>query len=423
MRARVALLASPVFVGAVVLLAANDQLLKEHHPGWLTGKLSDFAGLLVVVVLLTVVTGNRSVSVVLGAVGFVMLKTVPAVASTAPWFLGGPSRLDTSDLLALAVLAPAYWWLGRHTGDQPGDAQRVLGAIGGCVVLLALTATSCAAPEQVVHLVQGPNGSLLAGTGIYGKPTDWAVSRDGRTWTQTRRSTETPPTAAQAVCRDDGTCYRVIPGARVESQAPGGPWHTEFRYTEEQERRRDQRIMSCVGAVPTFDSVALAGTGDRQHVVVGMGPDGVLWRRVEGHWERRAVLGVEPTRIDGDSRLADLGLGTTLAVPVLLLMAALLVRLFTGRWNRWLWVAVGGSVVILWPVAAFADMAFDYTVSGPLLVVVAIAVLIGSGLLARFGPAPRRIAGWYQDPEDEDQLRWWDSRRWTEHRYPKTPTG
>ncbi|WP_434656468.1 hypothetical protein [Chromobacterium violaceum] len=32
-------------LASLSLLLANDWWLKQHHPGWLSGKLSDFAGL------------------------------------------------------------------------------------------------------------------------------------------------------------------------------------------------------------------------------------------------------------------------------------------------------------------------------------------------------------------------------------------
>lgn len=42
----------PVVAGAVVLLFVNDHLLKPYYAGWLTGKLSDVAGLIAAPLLL-----------------------------------------------------------------------------------------------------------------------------------------------------------------------------------------------------------------------------------------------------------------------------------------------------------------------------------------------------------------------------------
>ncbi|MCP4580716.1 MAG: hypothetical protein GY839_03815 [candidate division Zixibacteria bacterium] len=44
------MLFNPIFLLALALLLLNDHLLKAAYPGWLTGKLSDFAGLFVMAV-------------------------------------------------------------------------------------------------------------------------------------------------------------------------------------------------------------------------------------------------------------------------------------------------------------------------------------------------------------------------------------
>src|SRR5882757_8978914 len=36
-----------IFIPGLLLLALNDHYLKNHYPNWLTGKLSDFTGLLI----------------------------------------------------------------------------------------------------------------------------------------------------------------------------------------------------------------------------------------------------------------------------------------------------------------------------------------------------------------------------------------
>jgi hypothetical protein len=213
------MLASPVFVIAVALLAVNDHVLKEHYPGVLTGKLSDFAGVFVVAVLLAVATGSRSLAVLLTAVGFTALKTIPFVAIAAAPVLGGRTLVDPSDLAALTVLVPAWYWLGRQMPSPIGETRQALGVIGACAAMLTLTATQCATPVQVEHLVRAPDGSLWAATGQAGRTEEWATSRDGRTWTETRTKPRPPYGTPRTVCLDDGSCFRVIPGDRVESRA------------------------------------------------------------------------------------------------------------------------------------------------------------------------------------------------------------
>ncbi len=49
------LIVAPVALAAVALLLLNDHVLKRAHPGWLTGKLSDLAGLVFFPLLLIAV--------------------------------------------------------------------------------------------------------------------------------------------------------------------------------------------------------------------------------------------------------------------------------------------------------------------------------------------------------------------------------
>ena len=75
-------LSTPVFLGSVVVLLTNDHLLKWAFPGLVTGKISDFAGPVMVAIAASVVVGRR-IGFALTALGFVALKTVPGVAEAA----------------------------------------------------------------------------------------------------------------------------------------------------------------------------------------------------------------------------------------------------------------------------------------------------------------------------------------------------
>lgn len=112
--------AHPLWVGSLLLLLVNDHLLKGAQllPGWLTGKLSDVAGLFMAPALLAallMVRSRRGFAWVHGGLGlfFVALKLwAPAARGfeEAMGLLGLPARVvvDPTDLLALPALLASY---------------------------------------------------------------------------------------------------------------------------------------------------------------------------------------------------------------------------------------------------------------------------------------------------------------------------
>jgi hypothetical protein len=367
-KVRIAQLTSPIFIASVAVLALNDHVFKGSGPGVVTGKISDFAGLFVVAALLGVLMQSRVFAIVSAALGFVALKTIPVVAVAAAPLLGGRTRVDFSDLVALLVLAPAWWWLGREHDARRDELRVALGVVSGIVAMLTVTATSCGLHDQVEHLVRRPNGALVAAV-REDYELSGAVSRDGRRWEPTRAPARSFADRRSA-CLADGTCFRVVPGTRVESRAPNGNWRTAYGYTGARRRHRQ----GCAGEVPSFASLAIAGSGRDQHVVVVMGSDGVLWRASDGRWLREPVLGVVPGRLAGPSRLSDLA-------PLPLLAAILL--------------AIVVVLAIVVPLASlFIARRFP---SGP--------PLLGAGGLP--------VAAWHPDPYGGEQERWWDGRDWS----------
>src|SRR5688572_13869389 len=112
--------AAGVYAAAGVALVCNDWWLKGAGllPGWLTGKLSDFAGLVVAVVTAALVLGHRRTRASLTACisiasVFALVKLSPACAQLFVAALGSVGvkwRLvpDPTDLLALGVV-PLAW--------------------------------------------------------------------------------------------------------------------------------------------------------------------------------------------------------------------------------------------------------------------------------------------------------------------------
>jgi hypothetical protein len=119
-------LLSPAWLLALALLLANDHWLKyaDLAPGWLTGKLSDLAGMLVAPVLLAVLLRVRRRDALLAchvAVGlvFTAIKLSPACAGWWSWsmgLLGYPWTIvvDPTDLLALPCLLLSWKLLLPH---------------------------------------------------------------------------------------------------------------------------------------------------------------------------------------------------------------------------------------------------------------------------------------------------------------------
>jgi hypothetical protein len=129
-------LLAPLSIACLAVLALNDWVLKPTDlPRWLTGKLSDFAGLAVFPLVATAAfdlllyaawrLGLRvdftlrrwklGVAIALTGGAFATMKLVPEVAiaiASALGFVFGRAHVmpDPTDLVALPALASAWWW-------------------------------------------------------------------------------------------------------------------------------------------------------------------------------------------------------------------------------------------------------------------------------------------------------------------------
>jgi hypothetical protein len=132
-------LLAPLPLLALALLGVNDWLLKPSAaPEWLTGKLSDFAGIFVFPLVATAgfdllllaawLAGTRvdftfrrwklATAIAFEVLGFSILKLWPAGSELLVRVMRVVSHrtevyMDPTDLLAFAVL-PATWWYGRR---------------------------------------------------------------------------------------------------------------------------------------------------------------------------------------------------------------------------------------------------------------------------------------------------------------------
>ena len=171
------LLTSPPFVLAVALLLLNDWVLKAALGNWLTGKLSDFAGLIAFSLFWAALLPRRRNAVfALTTVGFLLWKSPLSEAPLAAWNALGLWPLarvvDYTDWLALTALLPSYWLARRYGGRmmiRPAPFRRRVAAVATAgIAMVAFTATSVALPSYNIpnptsHHISATRSEVRAG--------------------------------------------------------------------------------------------------------------------------------------------------------------------------------------------------------------------------------------------------------------------
>ena len=122
---RMAIFTTWPFVLALAVLLVNDWFLKQAFPGFITGKLSDFAGLAVVALPLFAAFPRHARAIYLAIGGAFLWWKSPASGSfisymndVLPFSIG--RTVDYSDLVALAVLPMC----SRFAANEPRSAVR-----------------------------------------------------------------------------------------------------------------------------------------------------------------------------------------------------------------------------------------------------------------------------------------------------------
>ncbi|MBG6102296.1 hypothetical protein IW249_002710 [Micromonospora vinacea] len=421
-------LCHPATVLALVLLLVNDHVLKAAHPGLVTGKLSDVAGLVLapplVAVLLTLLVSRlpaRAAAlaglVTVGA-GFAVVKSsgyAAELASSAWTVLAGPSlvRADLTDLLTLPALGLAWWsWTrSRHRPVRRRTARLVRLLVVLPPAVLAVAATSVVRyPYAVGTALLDGQPAISIGSGYDdrswpAKPADgrWSVSADGgTTWRPAGAAEEQrlsgPNVGQRQACvpTEPQRCYRAVRGhLRVEqSDDAGATWRVAWEVSDARREAFARRFDSPGDIRRHFASrdLIVYPVADGGHeVLVANGRDGLLRRGSDGGWRRAGfpserdtpdvrsddppVLGPGgPGDRDTDVFLA-FALSLTLGVTVTLLAAHLAIR--RGKGPRWWSVAGSGVMLTAGIVLALAwERNDDYSTFNALLVVVLPACLL-----------------------------------------------
>ncbi|WP_188188848.1 hypothetical protein [Nonomuraea sp. SYSU D8015] len=299
-------------VAGVIVLLVNDHLLKQVWPGFVTGKLSDVAGLVVAPALLALLLWRRAdlAATILTGVLFALVKTTETGAEVAShvWTLvAGPSRVlaDPTDLLALPALGLA-WWVRHRTLTSASSARwRIIVAMP--LAVLAVTATAAAPPPPSAASVEVKDGRITVYDDVTGT---WWVSDDrAATWSERTGAAsadmidDTPPAGRTDACvpYQATRCYRLVPGEMAVQQSDDGGKTWSLSWSASADDR--ERLVRRYGDDASLSSQSLAVLGWRggHVVVVANGPDGILVRDEAGTWRRVGWPG------QGETREVDLG--------------------------------------------------------------------------------------------------------------------
>ncbi|OGO18880.1 MAG: hypothetical protein A2Z14_10995 [Chloroflexi bacterium RBG_16_48_8] len=318
------------FLLSIGLLLVNDHVLKNCAPSFLTGKLSDFAGLFFFPILLTALLGLlleplgfscgciSRISFGMTLVCFSLIKTIPMANYWTNQLLVALFRspteimIDPTDLTALAVLWPAsrLWRSTVYSLDPYTPSRKAYLSIA--VATLATLATSPCRPtisrierlavvEDVIYarISYSDDEQMISPSKDGGKTWEW-ISEDipPNVISELGQKAQLPLT--RCLKADLQMCYRVAGKEEVEASIDGGKtwqvvWHIPYgrRYYIERILSQADECDKQVVEMGPFD-LAILEKVDKHTVIVAMGTEGVLIRTEAGEWEQHAVLDAGP---------------------------------------------------------------------------------------------------------------------------------
>lgn len=291
------LLAHPLSWLACTLLLLNDLLLKQYFPSFLTGKLSDLAGLFLLPFLVGAIISLatpvfrlsegfiRIFSLILPGAIFTLAKCSPVVAHFLNQKLAMRIVSDFSDLLVLPVLAASAWlW---HTLASRPAPRRAWHALALPVILLTILG-DMAAPDYGISCLYLQDGKLFTSSILNQRYTS---SDGGLTWqadtSETYATCQYGPLQDLPLQFEDGSrniLYRIPSRTLVELSTDGGAkWIKEYLNSQISEAEWQYIRMTGSGSSMLengiFNAVLDPSTGN---LVLAMGHEGILVRAPSG---------------------------------------------------------------------------------------------------------------------------------------------
>ncbi len=321
----------PITLCSLGLLLLNDYVLKAATPGWLTGKLSDVAGLFFFPFVLAAFLGlllarwhpsPRRV----GGLAFGLTAAWFALMKLTPWgnaltdrlvtmLLRAPASiaLDPTDLLALPVLWPA-WKLWEREKAEPSRLLRLDWALLGLASLASFATSGIEYPtinrvinvDGIVYVRADPQ------SGYHPVIHDTLARSDdgGLTWTVVQSAPaelQQDVTLPLVACdpANPSLCFRITGRERVEESQDGGQtWHIAWQLPAGRGLYRQRLLVTypCdqYGFSPEARDLTVLRKQDGLYVVSAMGSEGLLVREPSGRWTRVAVLGAYPVPLSGN---------------------------------------------------------------------------------------------------------------------------
>ncbi len=145
------ILTSPLFLLGLAILLLNDFILKNYFHNFLTGKLSDFAGLFIFPLFFTAFFPRRKFLIYISiSLLFIFWKSPFSQGWIDIWnsleLLNIGRTIDYTDLLSLSVLPLSYFYLNTKTEKQKtfslSVTKRILTSFVVLLSVFAFTATT-----------------------------------------------------------------------------------------------------------------------------------------------------------------------------------------------------------------------------------------------------------------------------------------
>jgi hypothetical protein len=145
-------LKSPLFLLSLALLLLNDLILKQAFHNWLTGKISDFAGLIVFIIFLTGILPRYKDQIFISiGICFMYWKSSlsdPLISFWSDHFYSISRTVDFTDLIALVVLPLTYLY------QKKARTKTFIGADYSSIIIIFISIFAFCATSKSYNTVK-----------------------------------------------------------------------------------------------------------------------------------------------------------------------------------------------------------------------------------------------------------------------------